>query len=189
MGLDQYIYRVKKLELSERIYTTEELGKMNLHKIAVEDFESNKELYEQLKPYAIKRDVLCKIYDVEKMITDYNLPSNSHIWGCSGNKIMIGGHDANNQQINQTISYDKIERKYTKTEIIPHYIFSTEEVWYWRKHYDLQDWVYENIDNVDNTAYCILGADLINELNETFEEDIPVEEPTEESALFYWEWY
>ena len=189
MGLDQYIYRIKKLELSERLYTSEELGAMDLNKIVVEDFENHKELYGQLEPYAVKRDVLCKLYDIEKMIADYNLPGNSHIWRYCGNEITISGYDANNQRIDQTISYDEINRKYTKTEIIPYYLFSTEEVCYWRKHYDLQDWVYENIDNVDNTAYCILDTGLIQDLNEIFDADIPVEEPTDESALFYWEWY
>lgn len=189
MGLDQCIYRVKKLELSERIYTSEELGGMDLDKVAVEDFENCKGLFGQLKPYMVKRDVLCKLYDIEKMIADYNLPSGSRIWRYSYDDIELSGYDENNQQVSRAISRDEIERKYIKTEIIPHYIFSREEVCYWRKHYDLQDWIYEHVSNADNTAYCILSADLINELNETFDEDIPIEEPTDESALFYWEWY
>ena len=39
-------------------------------------------------------------------------------------------------------------------------------------------------------AYDILSADLQAEFNEAWPDDaIEVEEPDENSALFYWEWY
>lgn len=190
MGLDQYIYRVSKPNLENRMYTAEEIALIgNLHRVSVVDFETNTCLYEELTPYTIKRDIECKFYDVEKMITDYNLPKNSYIWRYGGGGITIGGRDDNGENVNQEISDNEIREKYTKTEVVPHYIWKAEEVQYWRKHYELQDWIYDNIDEVDNTAYCILSADLIEELNETFKECIPEKDPTEESALFYWEWY
>lgn len=190
MGLDQYIYRVSKPNLENRMYTAEEIALIgNLHRVSVVDFETKDCLFEELTPYVIKRDVECEFYDVEKMIADYNLPKNSYIWRYSGGGITIGGRDENGKKIDQEIFNNEIREKYTKTEIIPCYIWKAEEVQYWRKHYDLQDWIYDSIDEVENTAYRILSADLIEDLNETFGEDIPTEEPTDKSALFYWEWY
>lgn len=188
MGLDQYIFRIKKLELADRLYTSEELSEMGLNKIPAEDF--HQEMYEQLKPYAVKRDVLCKFYDVEKMITDYNLPNGSRIWSYCGSEITIGGYDAHNQRVDKTITRDEIDRKYTKTEIVPHYIFSTEEVWYWRKNYDLAEWLDANIKcKLENTGYYKLTKTLIKRINSKFKAEIPEESATKESAMFYWEWY
>lgn len=190
MGLDQYIYRVSKPELEDKVYTTKELGLFEeLHSTAAIDFETNDCLYKELAPYVVKRDVQCELYDVEKMIADYNLPKDSHIWRYIGGGITIGGRDKDGNRIDQEISDKEIAKKYTKTSIITHYIWKAKEVQYWRKHYELQDWIYDNIDTAENTAYCMLNANLIAELNEMFDECIPEKDPTAESALFYWEWY
>lgn len=189
MGLDQYIYRVKKPNIQDKVYTSDELRRMDLSKISVEDFKNNPVLYEDLRPYVVKRDVECKFYDLKKIVSDYGLPQNSSIWMYSMKGIEISGTTKNGERVNKAISTEEIEAKYVKTEILPYYIWEEEEVEYWRKHYDLQEWIYNNIYEVENTAYCILSTDLIKQLNKRFNEDIPVEEPTEESALFYWEWY
>ena len=190
MGLDQYIFRIKKLELTDRLYTSEELNSMGFNKIDAESFEECSEMYKQLKPYAVKRDVLCKLYDTAKIIEDYNMPNGSHIWSYCGNEITIGGYDANNQRVDKTITRDESERKYIKTEIIPHYIFSTEEVWYWRKNYDLAEWLDANLKcSLENTSYYKLTKTLIKRINSKFKAEIPEESATKESALFYWEWY
>ena len=189
MGLDQNIYRVSKPNIANGVYTAETISTMGLCKASVEEFENDKRLLCQLMPYVVKRDVECQFYDVEKMLSDYNLPKNSYIWSYGGGGITISGTDENGDRVDQRISDAEIQEKYVKTETLPHYIWDQDEVKYWRKNYDLQDWVYENVDGVDNTAYCILSTELINEINYMFDANIPVEAPTEESALFYWEWY
>lgn len=190
MGLDQYIFRIKKLELSDRLYTTEDISKMGLNRVSVEDFTKHQDMYKQLEPYAVKRDIVCQLYDVEKMIADYNLPSNSCIWRYCGDNITIGGYNVDGNRVDQTITCDEIDRKYTKTEIIPHYIFATEEVWYWRKNYDLAEWLSVNMKNlIENTGYYKLTKTLIKRINSKFKTTIPEESATKESALFYWEWY
>lgn len=190
MGLDQYIFRIKKAELSERLYTSEELGTMGFNRIPAEDFEEHEDRYKHLKPYAVKRDVVCQFYDVEKMIADYNLPKDSYIWKHTHDNITISGYDANDNRIDQVISRDEINKKYTKTEIVPHYIFSTEDVWYWRKNYDLAEWLDANMKcAVKNTGYYKLTKTLVKRINSKFKAKIPEESATKESALFYWEWY
>lgn len=189
MGLDQYIYRISKAELEDRVYKVDEFNHTNLSRLSVSDFERDRGLCNQLRPYAVKRNVECKLYDVDKMIEDYSLPKDSYIWRYGGGGITIGGKTEDGESINQDITNEEIELKYTKTEIIPYYIWAQEEVQYWRKNYKLQDWAYDNLDGIDNTAYCVLNSELIEEINYKFDEDIPAEDATEDSALFYWEWY
>lgn len=89
------------------------------------------------------------------------------------------------------ISTDDIESKYTLNKIETCYFAKAEEVSYWRKEYDIQDWFHENLSvQVENTGYYILDENTIDEFNKAFPDDaFDAEEPTDDSALFYWEWY
>lgn len=71
------------------------------------------------------------------------------------------------------------------------FVCNSEEIRYWRKAYDIQDWFHENIDGeVENTGFYILSVEQVLNFNKVFREDrFGAEEPDEESALFYWEWY
>lgn len=189
MGLDQYIYRVRKPQLEDRVYTVEELGKLNLTKNSVVDFETNTNLFAQLAPYTVKRDVEGEYYNVERMIADYHLPANSHIVSFGSDGVELLGTNERGEYVKQQISEEEIFEKYIKIEVHPHYIWEEIEEDYWRKNYDLQDWIRNVIEGVDNTGYYILNADLIAEINEAFNSNISEEDPTEESAVFYWEWY
>ena len=189
MGLDQYVYRVRKPKLEYRVYTHEEISEMGFGWASAVNFETNKNLYAQLAPYAVKRDVECNYYDVEKMIAHYNLPEDSHIVGYGSYGVTLYGTNTNGDLVEQEISEEEVVEKFIKTEVHPHYIWEEYEEYYWRKNYNLQDWIYNAIDGVDNTGYYILDADLISEINCAYGADIPEEDPTEESALFYWEWY
>ena len=189
MGLDMYVYKIRKAELEDREYTAEEFTNLGLSYVNVEDAHDNIGLYAQLLPYTVKRNVSVECYNIEKMIADFNLPSNSHIWMRSYEKIALSGTTDDGRRVEQEIFREDIESKYTITKTNPYYVWKEEEVDYWRKHYDLQDWIYDTLDGVDNTGYYILNADTIKELNKEFNECIPAEDPTDESALFYWEWY
>lgn len=189
MGLDMYVYKVNKIGLEKRTYTTGELRELGLSFVAVDDAKENEDLYSQLLPYTIKRDVSAEFFDMEKIIADYKLPSNSSIGMISYEKIIVSGTDENGEYIRQEVTREEIEDKYTVTKTNPYYIWKDKQVAYWRKHYDLQDWIYDTLGNVDNTGYYMLDTNVIQELNNAFDEDVPVIEPTKDSALFYWEWY
>lgn len=179
MGLDQYVFRISKPQLEEREYISDELS--GYTRVSAKDFETNVGLYKAIKPYAVKRDVICELYDTEKMIADYNLPKDSYIYMYSPNGIRIGGQD---------ISSEEVDRKYTKTEVVSHYIWIEKEEAYWRKNYELADWMSQNIKGgTENCGYYRLNKTLINRLNSKFKANVPAESATEECALFYWEWY
>lgn len=190
MGLDQSIYRIKKPNLEDRVYTSAEISDLDLRSVAVSDFEENESLFKQLLPYVVKRDVECQFYDKEKMIADYNLPKDSYIWRYTFYDISLCGHNENGERVEKTISNEEVEEKYTLTKIVPHYIWYAEEEYYWRKDYEVSDWIANNMKcNVENTGYYRLNKTIISRLNRKFKTDIPEESATKESALFYWEWY
>lgn len=180
MGLDMWVRRVRKPNLEDKEYTYEELSNMDYCMVSVEDVENEISMFEQLLPYTIVRNVLTQYYNKEKMIADYNLPKDSYIGMYSSEGIQISG---------QFISTKDIEEKYTITKSVPHYIWKESEEAYWRKAYDLQNWFYSNLKNVDNCGYYILDADLIAEMNKKFNEDVSEDDPTDYEALFYHEWY
>ena len=188
MGLDMFVYRVKRPKLQDKVYTTKEIAEKGLMHVSVEDVKNDMSMFEQILPYAVRRNVVVQYYDVEKMISDYNLPKNSHIWCYSYNGINIGGYE-NNQKIDQFISRQEVKEKYTYEKTEPHYLWETEEESYWRKNYNLQEWFYEKLGNVENCGYYVLDAELIAETNRLYNTNIPEEDPTDDEVLTYHEWY
>lgn len=184
MGLDQYIYRIRKPKLENRAYTADEVNELHLNYVLVENVEANKGFYATLLHYAVKRDYIAEYYDVEKMITDYNLPQDSHITMISGGCIGLTGYDEYRNPIRQEITTEEIKAKYIVTKTLPAYFWKEDEVEYWRKNYSLQEYMC-----AENTQYIMIDADLIKRINEKFDCAIPLVNPTENEALFYWEWY
>ena len=163
MGLDQYIFRISKPQLEGRVYRADELS--GFTRVSALDFETNVSLYKHVEPYAVKRDVVCELYDTEKMIADYNLPKDSYIYMYNPEGIRIGGQDISNEEVNS---------KYTKTEIIPFYIWNEKEEYYWRKNYELAEWISNNIKGgTKNCGYYRLNKTLIKRLNSKFKASVP----------------
>ena len=184
MGLDQYIYRIRKPKMENRAYTTDEIDTLDLRYVFVDDAERNKNLYHALLLYAVKRDYTTQFYNLEKIAEDYNMPSKIVPTMFSADAIGFTGYKENGDSVYHKISSEEVEKKYIITKTLPAYFWEEEEISYWRKNYELQDWM-----NVENIEYVLLNANLIHKLNNRFWEDIPEEDPGEDEALFYWEWY
>lgn len=187
MGLDMWIRRVRKPNIEEREYTQEEISTMGYSCVSADAREDH--LFEQLAPYAVVRNVLTSYYNVEKMIADYSMPENSYIGYISSKEIKIAGKNEAGELVGQFISTKDVNEKYTLVKSVPHYIWEESEEAYWRKRYDLQNFFYDNLEGVDNCGYYILDADLIAEMNDRFGESVAEEDPTDNEALFYHEWY
>ena len=189
MGLDMYILRIRKPNLEDKVYTSEEISSMNYSSVSVEDVERESSMFEQLMPYTVVRNVLTDYYNMEKMIADYKLPKNSRIGMYSYDGIEISGKNDNGERVSQFIARKEIDEKYTITKSVPHYIWESNEEEYWRKAYELRDWFYEKLGNVENCGYYVLDAELIAEMNKKFDEHVSEEDPTDNEALVYHEWY
>ena len=190
MGLDMYIYRIRKPQLEERVYTEQEISDMGLSSVEVDYATMEKSLYEQLLPYMTVRNVIGEYINKKKIIKDYNLPKDSFIsmLAFHGIELSWDGEDGSVSGT-QFIPQEELDKKYITTKTVPTYIWRTEEEKYWRKHYELQDWFYEKLGNVENCGYYVLDADLIAEMNAKFDEHVFEEDPTDDEALVYHEWY
>ena len=190
MGLDQYIYRISKPNLAEKTFTLEELSSMNISRVSVKNAEKHASFFKQLMPYTVKRDVTYKDINLSKIISDYKLPLDSYICFSSSDEIAVRGEDASGNTVRQTISNDVIQRKYIVTRTEPYYIWREEEEAYWRKNWDLVEWLdYTTKKPIENTEYRRLNATLIRRINSKFGSCVSAESATKESAMFYWHWY
>lgn len=194
MGLDMYIYRVRKPQLEERTYTAEEISNMGFSSVDVEEVSGEMSLFEQILPYMVVRNVTDKYVNKAKIISDYDLPKNSYLSMSGYDGIKLEGTHNNGVIVRQFIGREELDKKYTFEKTVPTYIWRTEEEAYWRKHYDLQEWFYNIIEDahdthVENCGYYVLDADMISEMNNRFDEHVPEEDPTDDEALVYHEWY
>ena len=184
MGLDMYIYRVSKPNMSNSMtYNVSDIDGIILNKNDIHLDPKTK----QLIPYTQLVKVKDKHYNSEKIKKDFGL-SNYFFSEWSPSDVTIT--DARSGK-SVEIPTEILESKYTVERVENKFVCNYEEVKYWRKAYDIQNWFHENIEVcVENTGFYILSVELISKFNKQFTNDyIQIEEPDERSALFYWEWY
>lgn len=185
MGLDMFVVRVSKPNYdTAAVYNRVDLGEC----IIIDGDDLSLPMYNQLSPYVQKLKVKNERFDMDKIRRDYNLSENSHICMLSSYQIGIKDYETSNTVYIPTMVVDE---KYTLTTIDDCYVCHDEEEVYWRKEYEIQSWIHENIGcDVENIGFYILSVELQLKFNKKFPEyKIGAEEPDEESALFYHEWY
>lgn len=182
MGLDQSIYRISKPNLEDRVFTIRELN--DYYVCRVDDVD---ETFLEVIPYTIKRKVEYEMINIEKMFADKRIPNHAYLSMTSSELYRYRWRDGNEDK-SIDIPTKEIIEKYVKNQIFDAYIYEQEELQYWRKNYEIQDYIYMETE-ADNCKYCLLTTDIQEKLIETYDADFEVEAPTEESAIFYWEWY
>lgn len=185
MGLDMGIVRIRKPSLDDsRIYDKKELVG---NYIALEQNDLNEPMYEQLTQYMQKVLVRKKEIDIPKIRNTYELSDAASYIGSGGSRgicVVDGGRIL-------SLAADEVENKFTKESVLQQFVCCAEEVQYWRKEYDIQQWFYDNLDSdIENTGYYLLNDDVLRRFNRKYPEYNFLADASEEnSALFYWEWY
>lgn len=184
MGLDMYIYKASKPTgiRTDIVHDYAALQDRDFSLFEAENVEGEK-WFADLIPYCVKVKCVAEYYDVPRIAKAYNLGENAHWCGFGPDGIYFIG---DNKEV--AVPDEEVKKFCIKKEK-EWYVVHIEEVAYWRKHYTLQDWFYENLGYVENCGYHILNADLIAEMNAEFDEDVAEEDPTDNEALFYHEWY
>lgn len=182
MGLDQNIYRIRKAELEDKIFKTDELHGYNYCPVSELSYEG-----EEIVPYTTIRKVEFEVIDIERMFADKGIPSRAWLGYCSSEEYKYGWREGEESK-SVTIKTSEILEKYIKKQIVDTYIWEQEELQYWRKNYNVQDFIYDELE-ADNCKYCLLSTDIQRVLIDEYEAYFEVEENTEESGIFYWEWY
>lgn len=184
MGLDMEIMRVSKPDYdTDKVYSRHEIDGAVFSKQDIDE-----PMFIQAKPYCQELQIRNYYYNMDKIKADYGLSEDAYIGAYIAGKTIVFDKSIIDGRVE--ISKSLIEERYTLEKVETCFVCRTEEVKYWRKAYDIQDWFYEMIGDVENTGYYMLSVELQSEFNEAWPDDaIEVEEPSEESALFYWEWY
>lgn len=188
MGLDMYIFRVSKPHLDDSVVYNRE----DLHGIILSEEELKNPMYQQLAPYAQSLQVRSEYYDMAKIRKDYGLSESSYICEYSASDDFSGIVVEDKESGKKAkITDEEINLKYTISRIEPRFVCNAEKSSYFRKEYDLQDWIHEHVEGeIENCGFYILSKDFLQRLNKKFKEaGVEEEDPNEEYALFYHEWY
>lgn len=179
-----YLYLATKPEIDDKVvYDLDGLRKDGYICFTEEDAQS--EYYEELLPYTQKIRGFRKDVDFDKIVRKYCLDNDIH-WG-----YYCGEYRAINSHSDTILilPIDEINAKYVCVNTYDYYITELEELRYWRKAYEAQDFFYDNL-KADNTKYCLVSNTLIQEYKEMFDDQVEIPSYDEEkSGLFYWEWY
>lgn len=190
MGLDMNVYRVHKPLLDEsKLYDRGELDGIVINESKITDPR-----VQQLIPYCTKIRAIDHYYNIEEIGKDYGL-TDVHIggfhYGTDGSYSTIYGHDKDGMAHSVSVQDELIDSKHTIDREESFFVCMSDEIRYWRKAYDIQQWFHDNIpEPVENTGYYVLNEQLLREFNEAFpDRKLPVEAPNENCAIVYWEWY
>ena len=191
MGLDICIYRVSKpAPFENRIYDIEDLQAKGY--CVILPGSENSELFWELLPYTQRVKAKVAYLDMKAVRETYGLSEESYpcAWHANGG---IGILDPTAEDRIIDLTQEEIKNQFTDVREEDVLVYSKEEVAYWRKDYDVQDFFHDALGHVENTGYYRLDESVICDFN--FEaaisrwQSLPIEAPTEDSALFYWEWY
>lgn len=185
MGLDMYVFRVQTPSLDpQKVYARDELQDY----VVLPPQRAALVLYQQVLPYAQKLRVVNSYYDLEKISADHHM-TDASIVGITPLEIWVAGQVAG-VSATVTIRSEQIRAHYTIDREEECFVFKREKVAYWRKDYDLQELIYDVLaENIENTGYYLLTEEAVVAINGYGDQYCQWFEPTETSALFYWEWY
>ena len=190
MGLDSYVYRVSKPEgLEDRVYSSDEFYAMGLSAIPAE-LQDEPSICE-LMPYCVDIRIEMPHVNMEKVCADYGFGESAEIvaQNSDGSIVVYEKNDDGNEHFHE-LSGAEVREKYLLSRVEDYIAFQKEEIAYWRKDYDVSEFFADSHKGgIENTGYYILDLDTILQFNSLFADELPVEEPNAESALFYWEWY
>lgn len=191
MGLDMYAYRVQNPSLDPgKVYTRQDL--QGEHMILLPD-KASSDRYQQVLPYAQKLRVISQYYDLEKIRADFQIPD-AEVWMTSAERIGIRG-TVNGAEATRYIITEQVNALYTVEREEECFVFAAAEVAYWRKEYDLQELIDDSLGGiVRSMGFYLLDRKTVDSINRYNTENGLTEfiewfEPTETSALFYYEWY
>ena len=192
MGLDICVYKVQKPDPFEnKVFDKEEL--LNQGYCLIPRPDDYEDLIQELRPYTQEVLVKTAYLNVEAVRRDYGLSEQAYAceWCGDGLIGLLDPESEGGRHI--TLTPEEIAEKYTVHEDERTLVFRREEIAYWRKHYGVQSFFYDALENVENTGYYLLGEDVLRQFNaasiEKSWDPLPVVAPDDDTALFYWEWY
>lgn len=185
MGLDMYLFKASKPDLTFGIYRADDNYIQSLAIIPNDDYDA--EMYADLKPFMTRIHLESLEFDGDKIAKDYGLKSPVHISSITpdGTTFFSDG------KTTPPIPSEILKNHYSKTTLKTVYAVELQEKYYWRKAYGVQEIIHNHLDNtIENCGYYLLDndtADAIENFDNRFDANIVKNE--KESCIFYHEWY
>lgn len=220
MGLDQWLFRIQRLTKEEAIALEGKhyneiseddsllLFRANEYSAEERDFDEIKSIFE----YLTKVKLISSLVHIEDLYRDKGVPEGYSVIGSSyrnGNthvsfvKYPEDGSDYEysklpKMEIDVT---DEEYNKYSYEEVEDYYVCKIEEIYYWRKNYELQDKLYEaaeeNGDQILNCGWHKCNEEMIMDIQDAISQEdnmrlvnmrLVLNLP-ESEAYVYHEWY
>ena len=203
MGLDMYLFRISKLN-NEDIQEVDKMSAQDLDESGYfvvtwnEGDERNDNLLRYVKPYMhfVKRDqsYINMLSLKEACGVPENARKTGEAWGEVNHELWF--RDENNKQykveLNTFLQDSGNRKKVVETHQDNIGVCKKWEVAYWRKAYDLRDALHLHSEvPIENCGYYVLNHDMIEDIvkdRPDLEEELK-QGDTEDSGIFYHEWY
>ncbi len=187
MGLDMYVFRASRPRFNENaVY-----ARSKIDGIILPEEKANEPMYRQLLPFCQKLKIRNKYYDMDRICRDNGLTRDeTYVSMISAATTSFADLSVTPSRV-VSISSQVIEERYVLEKVEPCFVCTLDEVRYWRKAYDIEDWFCEHFDEkVENTGYYRISDDMLRQFNRAWPEYV-IDEPadTEEGSIFYHEWY
>lgn len=189
MGLDSYVIRIIKPEpLNEEVVSESELHCCGLNYVRTADLKPA--MFHDLIPYSLQARLLTPTLDMERLRKEYGdeIENADRIFRFDGS---LDLHFPGYEPIR--ISAEDLDKRFKVYKEMPALLFFSEEVAYWRKNYGVQKFFYEHISGIENTGFYMINEEVLKRYNELSDQNnwygLPMEAPSEYTALFYHEWY
>jgi hypothetical protein len=155
-------------------------------------------MYISLKPFAIPIMVLSSsAINMDKIRKDYNLKETANIASlCSvidkETKNITSEYqirDDKDESVDIGISETQIKDKYTTVDYQKKYVCKCEQLYYWRKNYEISDFLNEEFINLENCGFYPIDRTLAEYLQDIDRKINPLDFPETDSNIMYHEWY
>lgn len=215
MGLDQWLYRVQRLTKEEAIalegkHYDEMIEDDSLLLFRANEYPEEEEDFDEIKSifgYLTKVKLISFLVHVKDLYRDKGVPEGYSVVGSSYTNGNMHLSFVKYPEDGSEYEYSKFPRveidvtneeynKYSYEEVEDYYVCKKEEIYYWRKNYELQDKLYEaaveNGDQILNCGWHKCNEEMIMDIqNAISQEDnmrLVLNLP-ESEAYVYHEWY
>lgn len=197
MGLDMYMFKVDRLNDEElNVVRGKNLDKVSFDQyvfLQKEGYERYPELYGDLADFAREVGVQREIVNTEDCFKKYGITEDD----------VYGVHHAPNSltlhtQKGEIVLNEEELASFTEVKDIEVYVFKCERVAYWRKYYELDSFISDNLEyGVENCGYHLIDSDLKKEVKrflkmknpESFQGNLDIKLLEDDSNIFYYAWW
>lgn len=195
MGLDLYIYKVSKPDLSlTQQYLEEDLKKKGCKFFTTGDMKENS-VYHQLLPYSESLCVEMNGIDMDQIADTFQLiPDSLYPIVIGSIKTVIAGKKRGDGSPYSITLTNDVAKKFLVKKTVPCHVYQSDVVIWLHGHENeeqmdvLQNYMYEHFQ-IENCKYCKLSAEDAKEINKIMGAELLQEDLPADSAYFYLEWY